>query len=240
MKLKIFVGWDPREDIAWKVCRHSILRRTNPNKVSITPLIQSVLRAEGLYQRPIDTKAATEFSLTRFLTPYLAGDSGYAIFVDCDFLFLTDITEVLKEIDPSKAVSVVKHDYQPTETMKMDGCVQHLYPRKNWSSFIVFNCAHPAVRLLTPAVVNSADPAYLQRFGWLTDSQIGQIDKGWNYLEGWYPAQYDNIKAVHYTLGGPWFEDKQECDFAEEWLTEFSQMNVQNIESIDVLKQLVY
>lgn len=240
MKLKIFVGWDPREDIAWKVCRHSILRRTNPNKVSITPLIQSVLRAEGLYQRPIDTKAATEFSLTRFLTPYLAGDSGYAIFVDCDFLFLSDITEVLKEIDPSKAVSVVKHDYQPSETMKMDGCVQHLYPRKNWSSFIVFNCAHPAVRLLTPAVVNSADPSYLHRFGWLTDSQIGRIDKGWNYLEGWYPAQYDNIKAVHYTLGGPWFEDKQECDFAEEWLTEFSQMNVQNIESIDVLKQLVY
>ncbi len=240
MKLKIFVGWDPREDIAWKVCRHSILRRTNPNKVSITPLIQSVLRAEGLYTRPVDSKAATEFSLTRFLTPYLAGDSGYAIFVDCDFLFLSDITEVLKEIDPSKAVSVVKHDYQPTETMKMDGCVQHLYPRKNWSSFIVFNCAHPAVRLLTPAVVNSADPGYLHRFGWLADSQIGRIDKGWNYLEGWYPSQYENLKAVHYTLGGPWFEDKQECDFAEEWLTEFSQMNVQNIESIDVLKQLVY
>lgn len=240
MKLKIFVGWDPREDIAWKVCRHSILRRTNPNKVSITPLIQSVLRAEGLYNRPIDTKAATEFSLTRFLTPYLAGDSGYAIFVDCDFLFLTDITEVLKEIDPSKAVSVVKHDYQPSETMKMDGFIQHAYPRKNWSSFIVFNCAHPAVRLLTPAVVNSADPAYLHRFGWLADSQIGRIDKGWNYLEGWYPSQYENLKAVHYTLGGPWFEDKQECDFAEEWLTEFSQMNVQNIESIDELKQLVY
>ncbi len=240
MKLKIFVGWDPREDIAWKVCRHSILRRTNPNKVSITPLIQSVLRAEGLYTRPVDSKAATEFSLTRFLTPYLAGDSGYAIFVDCDFLFLSDITEVLKEIDPSKAVSVVKHDYQPTETMKMDGCVQHLYPRKNWSSFIVFNCAHPAVRLLTPAVVNSADPGYLHRFGWLADSQIGRIDKGWNYLEGWYPSQYENLKAVHYTLGGPWFEDKQECDFAEEWLTDFSQMNVQNIDSIDVLKQLVY
>ncbi len=240
MKLKIFVGWDPREDIAWKVCRHSILRRTNPNKVSITPLIQSVLRAEGLYTRPVDSKAATEFSLTRFLTPYLAGDSGYAIFVDCDFLFLSDITEVLKEIDPSKAVSVVKHDYQPTEIMKMDGCVQHLYPRKNWSSFIVFNCAHPAVRLLTPAVVNSADPGYLHRFGWLADSQIGRIDKGWNYLEGWYPSQYENLKAVHYTLGGPWFEDKQECDFAEEWLTEFSQMNVQNIDSIDVLKQLVY
>lgn len=240
MKLKIFVGWDPREDIAWKVCRHSILRRTNPSKVSITPLIQSVLRAEGIYKRPIDTKAATEFSLTRFLTPYLAGDSGYAIFVDCDFLFLTDITEVLKEIDPSKAVSVVKHDYQPSETMKMDGCIQHLYPRKNWSSFIVFNCAHPAVRLLTPAVVNSADPAYLHRFGWLADSQIGRIDKGWNYLEGWYASDYENLKAVHYTLGGPWFEDKQDCDFAEEWLTEFSQMNVQNIESIDVLKQLVY
>jgi hypothetical protein len=240
MKLKIFVGWDAREDIAWKVCRHSILRRTNPNKVTVTPLIQSVLRAEGLYNRPIDTKAATEFSLTRFLTPHLAGDADYAIFVDCDFLFLTDIRDVLKEIDPSKAVSVVKHDYQPTEQTKMDGCVQYAYPRKNWSSFIVFNCAHPAVKLLTPAVVNSADPAYLHRFSWVPDAEIGNLDKGWNYLEGWYAPYYDKLKAVHYTLGGPWFDNKQDCDFAEEWLTEYAHMNVENIEELELPRQLVY
>lgn len=220
MKLKVFVGWDPREDIAWEVCRHSILTRTDPKQVSVTPLIQSELRKQGLYTRDIDTKAATEFSLTRFLTPALAGDEGYAIFVDCDFLFLTDIRGVLDQIDPSKAVSVVKHDYQPTDTHKMDGCVQYAYPRKNWSSLIVFNCAHPVVRALTPTVVNTAEPAYLHRFSWLNDSEIGELDKGWNYLEGWYPAQYDKLNAIHYTLGGPWFEHKRDCDFADLWLNE--------------------
>ena len=224
MKLKVYVGWDPREDIAWEVCRHSILRRTDPTQVEVHPLVQSELRAKGLYKRPIDTLAATEFSLTRFLTPHLAGNEGYAVFVDCDFLFLTDIRSVIDEIDPHKAVSVVKHDYQPTEISKMDGCVQHPYPRKNWSSFMVFNCAHPAVLALTPDVVNVAEPAYLHRLQWLNDSEIGELDKGWNYLEGWYAPQYDKLRAVHYTLGGPWFETKLQCDFAKAWLEEEASM----------------
>lgn len=220
MKLQVFVGWDPREDIAWEVCRHSILSRTDARKVSVTPLVQSELRAQGLYTRDIDTRAATEFSLTRFLTPHLAGNKGYAIFVDCDFLFLTDIQEVLKEIDPSKAISVVKHDYTPQPGIKMDGSVQYPYPRKNWSSFIVFNCDHPDVQALTPAIVNAAEPAFLHRFNWLEDESIGEIDKGWNYLEGWYAPTYNKLKAVHYTLGGPWFEHKSDCDFADLWIDE--------------------
>jgi hypothetical protein len=220
MRLQVFVGWDPREDTAWEVCRHSILSRTDARKVSVTPLVQSELRAQGLYTRDIDTRAATEFSLTRFLTPHLAGNKGYAIFVDCDFLFLTDIQEVLKEIDPSKAISVVKHDYTPQPGIKMDGSVQYPYPRKNWSSFIVFNCAHPDVQALTPAIVNAAEPAFLHRFNWLEDESIGEIDKGWNYLEGWYAPTYNKLKAVHYTLGGPWFEHKSDCDFADLWIDE--------------------
>jgi hypothetical protein len=220
MALQVFVGWDPREDIAWEVCRHSILSRTDPKEVVVKPLIQSELRQAGLYTREPDTKAATEFSLTRFLTPNLAGQKGYAIFVDCDFLFLTDIREVLTEVDPFKAVSVVQHDYKPTEATKMDGCVQHAYPRKNWSSFMVFNLEHPAVRALTPNIVNTQTPAHLHRFEWLKDEQIGSLDKGWNYLEGWYPPTYDHLKAIHYTRGGPWFDHMKECDFASEWNVE--------------------
>jgi lipopolysaccharide biosynthesis glycosyltransferase len=229
MKLKVFVGWDPREDIAWEVCRHSILSRTDATEVSVTPLAQSELRASGIYDRPVDTKAATEFSLTRFLTPHLAGTEGYAIFVDCDFLFVTDIREVLKDIDPTKAISVVKHNYQPNETVKMDGCVQYPYPRKNWSSFIVFNCAHPDVRALTPAVVNQAEPAFLHRFQWLDDNAIGELDKGWNYLEGWYAPHYEHLKAIHYTLGGPWFEHKRDCDFADLWLAEAAELKLSQL-----------
>jgi len=223
MKLQVYVGWDPREDIAWEVCRHSILSRTDPSRVSVTPLIQSELRERGIYSRPIDAKAATEFSLTRFLTPALAGKRGYAIFADCDFLFLSDIREVLSEIDPSKAISVVQHDYRPTETVKMDGCLQHLYPRKNWSSFIVFNCEHPSVQALSPHIVNTAEPGYLHRFMWLADSDIGSLHRGWNYLEGWYPAVLDKVKAIHYTRGGPWFEHMKDCDFANLWLSEESE-----------------
>ena len=148
MTLQVFVGWDPREDIAWEVCSHSILSCTDPSEVTVNRLVQSKLREQGLYTRPVDTKASTEFSLTRFLTPVLAGRRGYAIFVDCDFLFLADIRDVLKEVDPAKAVSVVKHDYNPPETVKMDGCSQHQYPRKNWSSFMVFNLEHPSIRAL--------------------------------------------------------------------------------------------
>jgi len=221
MKLQVFVGWDPREDIAWEICRHSILSRTNANEVCVEPLIQSQLREAGTYKRPVDKLAATEFSLTRFLVPHLAGNEGYAIFVDCDFLFLTDIRDVLKEVDPTKAISVVKHDYQPKENTKMDGCIQHPYPRKNWSSFIVFNCSHPSVQALSPAVVNTAEPAFLHRFSWLNDDEIGELDKGWNYLEGWYEPLYDKLRAIHYTLGGPWFDNKKECDFAAEWLNEY-------------------
>jgi hypothetical protein len=226
MKLKVFIGWDPREDIAWEVCRYSILRRTDSTQVEVYPLVQSKLRAQGLYKRPIDTLAATEFSLTRFLTPHLAGKDGYAVFVDCDFLFVTDIRNVLTEIDATKAVSVVKHDYTPAETQKMDGCVQHPYPRKNWSSFMVFNCTHPAVRALTPKVVNSAEPAHLHRLQWLSDSEIGDLDKGWNYLEGWYGPKYDKLKAIHYTLGGPWFEDKLDCDFSALWISEKKHLEI--------------
>jgi lipopolysaccharide biosynthesis glycosyltransferase len=220
MALQVFVGWDPREDIAWEVCRHSILSRTDPTEVVVKPLVQSELRQAGLYTRELDAKAATEFSLTRFLVPHLAGQKGYAIFVDCDFLFLTDIRDVLTEVDPFKAISMVQHDYKPAETTKMNGCVQYLYPRKNWSSFMVFNCEHSSVRALTPQAVNTQTPAHLHRFEWLKDDEIGSLDKGWNYLEGWYPPKYDHLKAIHYTRGGPWFDDTKDCDFAAEWLNE--------------------
>ena len=220
-KLQIFVGWDPREDIAWRVCRHSILRRTNPDLVSVQPLIQSELRQQGLYTRPIDHQASTEFSLTRFLTPTLAGNEGFAIFMDCDFLLQADILEILNEIDPSKGVSVVQHDYTPISGIKMDGRVQYAYPRKNWSSFVVFNLNHTGVRGLTPLVVNTCSPAYLHRFSWLDDTAIGSLRPTWNHLVGCYAADTSTTPhAIHYTEGGPWFESYQNCDLASLWQNE--------------------
>jgi len=218
--VKVFVGYDSREDIAWQVCRHSLLRHSD-SKVDVVPLRQTVLRELGLYTRQMDKGASTEFSLTRFLTPYLAAQRGWVIFCDCDFLFTTDVRNVLHDLDPSKALYCVQHDYTPTYPMKMDGKRQESYPRKNWSSFIIFNCDHPDVRSLTPAVVNAASPAYLHRFEWVrNDDAIGSLELDWNFLEGEYPRPLKTPRVIHYTNGGPWFEEWRDCGYADLWLHE--------------------
>jgi lipopolysaccharide biosynthesis glycosyltransferase len=220
MTIKVFVGYDSREDIAWQVCRHSILRRTD-GAVDVIPLRQNVLRELGLYTRPVDLGASTEFSLTRFLTPYLAAQSGWVVFCDCDFLFLTNIKEVFEGLDPQKALYCVQHEYTPAHQVKMDGKQQTAYPRKNWSSFMVFNCDHPDVKALTPAVVNSASPSYLHRFEWIKDdSDIGALALDWNFLEGEYPSPERTPRVIHYTNGGPWFEEWRGVDYADLWLRE--------------------
>lgn len=217
--MKIYVGYDSREDIAWQVCRHSLLRSASV-PIKIYPLKQQTLRELGLYDRPADAQSSTEFSLTRFLTPYLAAYEGWSIFVDCDFLFTVDIATLLPALDPSKAVYVVKHDYVPKHAVKMDGKSQHSYPRKNWSSFIVFNGAHAAVKALTPAVVNTESPAYLHRFSWLEDDMIGELPLTWNFLEGEYPKPAQTPNAIHYTNGGPWFAEWQDVDYGDLWRAE--------------------
>lgn len=220
LPVKIFVGYDSREDIAWQVCRHSLLRHAGGD-LTVIPLRQSVVRELGLYSRPQDVGASTEFSLTRFLTPYLAAQSGWVLFCDCDFLFTADVRELFSILDPAKALYCVQHDYVPTHQIKMDGKHQAAYPRKNWSSFMVFNCDHPDIQALTPAVVNSATPAFLHRFGWIKDdSSIGALDLEWNFLEGEYPRPDTTPRVIHYTNGGPWFEEWRDCDFADLWLNE--------------------
>jgi hypothetical protein len=115
---------------------------------------------------------------------------------------------------------VVQHDYTPANAVKMDGKQQTVYPRKNWSSFMLFDNGHPAVKALTPEVVNRESPAYLHRFQWLSDDRIGALDLKWNFLEGEYPRPAETPTAIHYTNGGPWFENCQEVDFARDWLEE--------------------
>jgi len=219
-RLKVFVGYDPREDIAWQICRYS-LKRHATGETEIYPLKQNVLRERGLYWRPADTAAATDFSLTRFLTPYLAATDGWSLFVDCDFLFTADIAGLLATLDDRKAVYVVKHEYRPSRAVKMDGKVQHTYPRKNWSSFMLFNGAHPDVKALIPSVVNTQTPAYLHRFNWIADDKsIGALPLEWNFLEGEYPVPSSPPAAIHFTNGGPWFEKCQDVAYADLWLSE--------------------
>lgn len=220
---RVFVGYDPREDIAFEVCKYSITKRASI-PVEVIPIKQSELREKGLYWRERGKLESTEFSFTRFLTPHLAGFEGWAMFVDCDFLYLGDVKELVDLTDERFAVMCVQHDYAPKEKTKMDGAVQTLYPRKNWSSMVLYNCGHPKNRVLSPEVVNKETGAFLHRFMWLKDDEIGEVPFVWNFLvghnkvvegdEGTFPS------AIHYTLGGPWFEAWKSCEFAELWLSE--------------------
>lgn len=216
--LKVFIGWDSREDIAFQVAQRSMaLNASIP--LHIMPIKLQPLISAGLYTREIDPLASTEFTYSRFLVPHLAGYKGWALFLDCDFLFFGDVAELLDFCDPSKAVLCVKHDYQPSEMLKMDGVIQSNYPRKNWSSFMLFNCEHRSTRVLSPTIVNSQSGAYLHQMRWAKDEEIGDLPETWNWLEGWseQPAPPKKPKAVHYTCGGPWFEEWQNVAYADAW-----------------------
>jgi lipopolysaccharide biosynthesis glycosyltransferase len=221
-KIRVYVGWDSREDIAFQVCKHSILKNAKrPNDIEVIPLKQKELRKDAMYWRDIDALGSTEFTFTRFLVPELAGFDGWAIFIDCDFLFLDDIEKLYNLRDDRYALMCVKHDYTPAEGEKMDGQKQLPYPRKNWSSMMLFNCGHPANRQVTKELVNDSNTTgqYLHRFQWLSDSQIGTISHRWNWLVGWYQEpKHGSPKALHYTEGGPWFKEYQKCEYAVDWL----------------------
>ena len=218
--INIYVGWDSREPIAADVLKHSILKYTSV-PVNIIYLQQDKLRNEGLYWRDVDALASTEFTFTRFLVPYLNNYEGHAIFVDCDFLCLTDLAELIELADNKKAVQVVQHDYTPAEGVKMDGQQQLPYPRKNWSSMILWNCAHKDNKKVDLDFVNTATGQELHRFTWIDDKHIGNLSPEWNWLVGWYREQRDGYpKFLHYTEGGPWFNDYKDCEYSQQWLAE--------------------
>jgi hypothetical protein len=218
--LSIYIGYDPRESVAFYTLAHSILRRSSV-PISISPLAQSQLKA--IYHRSRGPTESTEFSLTRFLVPHLSGFAGWSIYMDCDMLCRVDIAGLAAEIgrQGDKAVLVCKHDYVPKGERKFLDQVQTRYPRKNWSSLMLFN--NERCRALTPDYVNSASGLELHRFAWIEDRLIGELEREWNWLVGEY-AHNPAARIVHFTRGGPYFEPYRDCDYAEEWFAEFESM----------------
>ena len=220
--MKIFIGYDSREDIAYQVAKYSILDTAkNPQNIEIIPLKLNDLREQGLYWREEDKLGSTEFTFSRFLVPELCNFEGWALFIDCDFLFKVDVERLFKKTNNSHAVMCVHHDYTPKEGEKMDGKQQTVYPRKNWSSMVLWNCGHPANKKVTKNLVNDPETTgkYLHRFSWLEDYQIGEVGHEWNWLVGWYKDPDDGQPAaLHYTEGGPWFKEYEYCEYAVDWL----------------------
>lgn len=211
--------------IAHEVCKYSCEKRaTIP--VKFHALKREVQRKLGNYYRETDPKQNTEFTYLRFLVPALMGGEykGWALFTDDDFLWLDDIAKLYALRDDSKAVMVVKHDSTLSSpvTSKLSDRPQEHYPRKNWSSVIMYNCGHPANETIRDLkTVNEAPPSYLHRFQWLKDDEIGEIPCTWNWLVGWYPRSSTTTpQLLHWTDGGPWFPDHRAdgVQFTDEWM----------------------
>ena len=209
--INLFVGFDPREAVADHVFCNSIIQNTSV-PVQITPLVLSQL--QEFNERHDDR--SNDFVYSRFLTPYLSDFKGWAIFADGDMICQGDLKELIDMADPSKAVMVVKHDYQTKATQKYLGNINENYPRKNWSSVILWNCDHPKHKILTPDFVSKQTGKFLHRFSWLDDQDIGELPLEWNWLASEYRVNRE-AKLIHFTLGTPCFKDYKNSDMADIW-----------------------
>lgn len=217
--IRVFIGFDPRETVAFNVLAHSIFRRSSL-PVSIMPIALHMLKQ--IYTRERHPLQSTDFSFTRFLTPYLSDYSGWSVFMDCDMLVLDDIANLWALRDERYAVQVVKHVHVPKEQSKFLNQPQSAYDKKNWSSVMLMN--NSKCRTLTPEYVNNATGLELHQFKWLDgDHLIGDIPQRWNHLVGYHPKQQD-VSLVHYTLGGPYFPEYGNCDYADEWRAELQDL----------------
>lgn len=213
--IPVFIGYDSRETVAYNVLAHSIQARAS-QPVAIAPLMLSQLK--GVFHRERHPLQSTDFSFSRFLTPWLSGFAGWSVFMDCDMLMLADIAELWALRDDRYAVMVVKHDHVPKEERKFLNEPQSKYEKKNWSSVMLFNNAR--CRALTPEYVNTASGLDLHQFKWLgNDDLIGALPDRWNHLVGYNPPRRD-AALVHYTLGGPYFEQYRDCEYSKEWFAE--------------------
>lgn len=236
-EIVVYVGFDARESVASEVCKHSILKRTK-SKTNVRFLKHRELRASGVFTRTWVTVGATgewmdavdgkpfstEFSHTRFLVPHLMKYKGWALFMDSDMIFLSDIKKLFDLCNDKYAVMCVKHKHKPQlGAVKMDGREQLGYYRKNWSSFVLWNCAHPSNAGVTAERVSMMKGADLHAFKWLPDELIGELPTSYNYISGVSPHVHGATPdVIHYTEGGPWFTETPDVPYGDLWLDEYA------------------
>lgn len=209
--INLFVGFDQREAIAYHVFCQSVIQHSSL-PIQITPLAPNSIN----FYHESHEDGSNVFTYSRFLTPYLMNFSGWAIFADGDMVCKEDLANLWKLRDSQKAVQVIKHDYKTKSPIKYLGNKNENYPRKNWSSLILWNCSHPKHKILTPSFIKDTNGAYLHRFSWLDDTEIGEINPEWN----WLATEYDdnpNAKIIHYTLGTPCFKEYRFTSMSNDW-----------------------
>ena len=209
--LNIFVGFDQKEAVAYHTFVQSLIENSTI-PLSITPLAENNLD----HYAEKHTDGTNRFTYSRFLVPYLMNFKGWAIFADGDMICLSDIKKLKQYFNPDIAVNVVKHNYKTKYKTKYFGQKNEDYPRKNWSSVIVWNCQHPKNKILTPDFISEKEGSFLHRFSWLEDVEIGELPKTWNWLALEYKEK-KNLDLIHYTLGTPCFKEYSNKSLSEFW-----------------------
>ena len=220
--IPVYIGYDPREAIAYHTCANSIIRNSS-RPVAIVPVALNLFKDYS----ETHTDGSNHFIYTRFLVPWLMSWQGWAIFIDGDMIVRGDIAELWEMRNMSCDVMVVKHDYKTKMKEKYLGAKNEDYPRKNWSSVILWNCNSFPNRKLTPEFIQRSTGSELHRFTWIDDERVGELPKEWN----WLPDEYGpnaNAKLLHYTLGTPCFHEFATTPQSDEWhreriLTEYCQ-----------------
>lgn len=236
-----FIGYDSRQPLAYAVAIRSLKNQTAGMDLPITPILLPDLQGKGLYDREMvkrdgqmfdvisSAPMSTEFAISRFFIPYLANYKGWSLFTDSDFLFRKPLDELFAQADDSKAIMCVQHEYEPPETVKMDGQLQTLYRRKNWSSMMLINNEHPKNRVLEPKLLNALPGRDFHAFSWLEDDDIGALDVRWNWLEGHSDQDIDPA-VVHFTRGTPNMPGYETTPFADEWRAVADTINMCKVE----------
>jgi len=218
--INVFVGYDSKEKVAFNVLSYSILKNST-KPVAITPIYLPNIKDDFVRER--NNLSSTEFSFSRFIIPHLMNYQGWALFMDCDMLMKADIAELWRLRDDKYAVQVCQHDYTPKSQTKFLNQVQTIYPKKNWPSFMLMNCSK--CTQLTPDYVNKATGLELHQFKWLEgDHLVGDLPLEWNWLADEYEYKED-VKNIHFTEGGPYFEAYRLCDYADEWFKYYEECN---------------
>lgn len=221
--IRIFIGWDKQEAVSYHVLCHSILKRASL-PVQITPLNRANMR---FFERPRGAHDSTDFSISRFLVPFLCGYRGWALFMDCDMLCLGDVADFAPYASAfngyGETARVVKHDYTPADAQKFLGREQAPYTNKNWSSVMLFN--NDMCQALTLDYVNTAPGLAMHQFNWCKPHQVGALPKEWNYLVGEAnQCEPEDAKLIHFTRGTPCFPEYADCEFADKWRSEQDDM----------------
>ena len=195
----IVVGFDQKEAVAYHTFTQSVIEKSSMPMRFMPLSIGSLTNYKEVHK-----DGSNDFIYSRFLVPYLMKFKGWAIYADGDMVCLKDIKKLWDLRDDKFAVQLVKHDYKTKIKTKYWGNKNEDYPRKNWSSLILWNCEHQAHKKLTPEFIQKQTGAFLHRFSWIKEKK--------------------DINLIHYTIGTPCFEEYQNESLSSFWKKSFLNM----------------